>query len=251
MSPRLAVLLLSLVVACNAHAGSYRTYHPDQYFFALGMDAHLDHRYAESLERFRQAARYADKPSQLALAIMARDGLGREADAAEAYAWADLAAERGYREFLVLRERIWAGLDETQRTRALALGTQYYAEYGDAVAKPRLERLLRIGLAQKTGTRTGSQVVATGVIDMSDASVRAAFVSAFFTHLHDGPDGSLRAFAFGAAAAARTGPGGAGYYDAANWRPREYWAARDSIWMGGTVEVKPLRRADGAGPRRG
>ena len=89
--------------------------------------------------------------------IMARDGLGRAADAAEAYAWADLAAERGYREFLVLRERIWEGLDETQRGRALALGTQLYAEYGDAVAKPRLERLLRIGLAQKTGTRSGSQ----------------------------------------------------------------------------------------------
>ncbi|HET7845323.1 MAG TPA: hypothetical protein VFL14_14295 [Xanthomonadales bacterium] len=251
MSSRLALLVFSLAVACSAQAGSFRTYHPDQYYFGLAMQAHQARRYGESLARFRQAARYADKPAQLALAIMARDGVGREADLAEAYAWADLASERGYREFLVQRERIWANLDAAGRTRALALGAQLYAEYGDAVAKPRLERLLHIGLAQKTGTRTGAQSVSTGVVDMGDPSVRAAFVSAFMTRMQDGPGGAMRAFSFAIGAAGGTGPGSSGYYDDANWRPEQYWATRDAIWMRGSVEVKPLEKVDDAQPHRG
>ena len=38
------------------------------------------------------------------LADLARDGVGRPADLAEAYAWADVAAERGYPMFLAERD---------------------------------------------------------------------------------------------------------------------------------------------------
>jgi hypothetical protein len=106
---------------------------------------------------------------------------GTAPDPALAYAWADLAAERGYPEFLGVRERVWAPLDESQRQRALELGASLYAQYGDAVAKPRLERLLRSGLARKTGTHTGSRVGALAVVRV-DSAVRAAMLAGDATH---------------------------------------------------------------------
>jgi TPR repeat protein len=115
MPSRIALLLLTLAVTCSAQAGSFRAYHPDQHHFGLAMKAYEARRYEESREGFRRAARYADKPAQLALAIMARDGIGRAPDLAEAYAWADLASERGYSAFLLQRERIWDRLDAAQR----------------------------------------------------------------------------------------------------------------------------------------
>jgi uncharacterized protein len=247
MSSRIALLLLSLVAACSAQAGSFRAYHPDQYYFGLAMAAHEAQRYEESRERFRQAARYADKPAQLALAIMARDGIGGAADLAEAYAWADLASERGYSAFLLQRERIWEQLDSAQRERALARGAQLYAEYGDAVAKPRLERLLHKGLARRTGSRAGAGTSRMGVIDLSDPAARAGFIAAFMTN----PGKSFDAFTAGVGAAGSIGQGSGDYYDDSNWRPEEYWAARDAVWLRGRVEVQPLRRADDAGAGRG
>jgi hypothetical protein len=247
MPSRIVFVLLSLVAGCTAQAGSFRAYHPDQYYFGLAMEAHEAQRYEESRERFRQAARYADKPAQLALAIMARDGIGGAADLAEAYAWADLASERGYSAFLLQRERIWEQLDAAQRERALARGAQLYAEYGDAVAKPRLERLLRAGYARKTGSRAGGDTSRLGVIDLSDPAARAGFIAAFMTN----PGKGFDQFASGVGAAGRIGLGSASYYNESNWRPEEYWAARDSVWLRGRVEVQPLRKADDAAAGRG
>ncbi len=53
-----------------------------QFGFKLGFDAVAAGRYEEASQRFRQAARYADKPSQMALALLARDGLGQPKDLA-------------------------------------------------------------------------------------------------------------------------------------------------------------------------
>jgi hypothetical protein len=247
---RRCLLALCLAVSLPAAAGSFEAHHPDQYYFKLGAAAWEAGRYEAAAERMREAARYADKPAQLALALMARDGLGRPPDLAEAYAWADLAAERGYRVFLLERERLWARLDEAGRERAVEIGTKLYAEYGDAVAKPRLERLLRSGRAQKTGSRTGSATAATGTMSLSDPAARAMLVASMFGNNTDPLDASntLKAFsiALGGAADAGANAYAGDYYAEENWEPKAYWQARDAVWRRGTVEVKPLKKAGDA-----
>lgn len=104
-----------------------------------------------------RAARYADKPAQALIAERYWQGQGAARDPALAYAWMDLAAERGYTVFTVHREKYWAELDEAQRRRALEIGQDIYAEYGDAVAKPRLAAHLQRRLKQQTGSRIGGR----------------------------------------------------------------------------------------------
>src|SRR5687767_3169796 len=69
--------------------------HPDHYYRQLGIQAMADGRNSQARGYFRQAARYADKLSQGALAEMLWRGKGGDADRALGYAWMDLAAERG------------------------------------------------------------------------------------------------------------------------------------------------------------
>src|SRR3546814_9279963 len=86
------------------------------------------------------------------VAEMLWNGDGVERDRALAYAWMDLAAERGYAGFLGLRERYWSALDEAGRARALEAGQEVYAHYGDAAARSEehtseLQSLMRISSA--------------------------------------------------------------------------------------------------------
>src|SRR3546814_4667293 len=67
----------------------------------------------------------------------------------------DLAAERMYPNFVILRERYWKRLDAQQRRNAIERGQPLLAEYGDDAAKPRMERKLRIANHQVTGSRLG------------------------------------------------------------------------------------------------
>lgn len=103
-----------------------------------------------------RAARYADKPAQALIAERYWNGDGVGRDGALAYAWMDLAAERGYTLFVAHREKYWAKLDAAERRRALQLGQGIYAEFGDAVAKPRLARHLQ-GKRAQTGTRVATR----------------------------------------------------------------------------------------------
>ena len=70
--------------------------HPDMYWHALGQRALKRNRLGEAFYDFRRSARYADKASQVAVAAMLWNGWGVAKDRPLAYAWADLAAERGY-----------------------------------------------------------------------------------------------------------------------------------------------------------
>jgi uncharacterized protein len=109
-----------------------------------------------ALDYFRFAAKYGDKFSQHALSLMYWHGVGAAADRAQAYAWSDLAAERGYRDLLLVREKMWMEMNAADRARALLLGEGVYAEYGDAVAKPRQAWAMRRALANATGSRVGA-----------------------------------------------------------------------------------------------
>lgn len=135
---------------------SFLAGHPDMLNRARAMGELKRGDATRAANYFRRAAYYADKQSQAAYAEMLWEGNGMERDRAAAYAWMDLAAERGYQLFLGFRERYWDALDEGERKRAVEIGQGIYAEYGDEVAKPRLETVLRRQGRNFAGTRTGS-----------------------------------------------------------------------------------------------
>lgn len=76
------------------------------------------------------------------------EGQGVKADRPRAYAWMDLAAERQFVAFVAKREKYWAQLNNEEREEALSIGAQLYAEYGDDVALPRLDK--RISSERRT-----------------------------------------------------------------------------------------------------
>jgi len=129
--------------------------HPDMLNRLRAMQALDKGDFVSAANYFRRSAHYADKQSQAAYAEMLWKGQGVPQDRAEAYAWMDLAAERGYPLFLSFREKYWDALDEEERRRAVEVGQQVYAEYGDDVAKPRMYKILRRALRKVTGSRTG------------------------------------------------------------------------------------------------
>ena len=243
-----AVLLLLCLGAPSARAGSFEAHHPDQANRAMAFEAFEAGRQQRAFDYFRRAARYGDKPSQLALAMMYADGLGVNADPALAYAWSDLAAERGYVDFVGYREHLWEQLDAAQRERALAEGRKLYAEYGDEVAKPRLNRLLMQGLSQRTGSRTRSAISDVGVSRI-DPAARAALTARMNTSYFlqgEGGDATTvngRHLQILANMVGEVGSRTAvGYYDAENWQPKAYWRFQDQLWSPeGTVEVQALR----------
>jgi hypothetical protein len=148
---------------------------------------------------------------------MYEQGQGVVADPARAYAWLDLAAERGYAEILVRREQVWEQLDAAQKHEAIAIGKTLYAEYGDAVAKPRLERELLTAYRRATGSRTG---------------FTADYVEVARGCPGGGPEILSRMCKVGE------------YYDRVYWNPDLYWQAEDALWNG-TVTVGPLEPAAG------
>ena len=194
-------------VIMNSHG--FLAAHPDLRWRQRGLEELRDDQPEAALEYFKRAARYADKPSQAMVAEMLWTGWGTAVDRPLAYAWMDLAAERTYMPFLAQREEYWNALDEAERTRARQVGTAVHAEYGAAVAKPRLAGKLRFG-RRTTGSRTG-------------------FVGSLKVYLPGGVvDGSH-------------------YYDKQYWQPEKYWAWQDRIWKAphtGRVDVLPLEVVD-------
>lgn len=137
-------------------AAGYIDYHQDLKYRHFGLQAYREGRYEDAMRFFRRAGFFGDKPSQGMVAEMYRDGRGVAPDPVQAYIWMDLAAERGYPAFLILREQYWQSLDEGQRARAIEEGQAVFARFADAVAKPRTELRLRIGERQLARVQTVS-----------------------------------------------------------------------------------------------
>lgn len=173
--------------------------HPDVRYRIQGQDALHAGRPSVALGRFRQAALYADKVSQAMIAEMLWKGEGAEIDRAFAYAWMDLAAERGYEGFVVHRERYWARLDETERARAIDIGGSLYEKYGDAVARPRLARVMHRARQRTVGGRISM------LGRYSDLFARSE-------------DGTTRVFQMNE------------YYSARLWDESRYQAIQDARW---------------------
>ncbi|RZA37232.1 MAG: sel1 repeat family protein [Lysobacteraceae bacterium] len=223
----LALLPFSLAIAAEKKAApapdptedpllvssGFLSWHPDLRFRLWGLEARGKKKFEDALQLFQRAAFYGDKPSQGMVAEMYWNGEGTAKDPALAYAWMDLAAERGYVGFLGLRERYWNALDATQRARAISEGQALYARYGDAATTPRIAAQLRRGRSKTTGSRTGSA-------------------------------GNLQIYV--------PGPGGLGesidgskFYDERYWDPAQYRQWHDSIWSTpkvGRVEVGEIQQ---------
>lgn len=179
-------------------AAGFLEAHPDIRYRLLGLDEYRNNNYADALRFFQRAAYYADKPSQGMVAEMYWSGQGIAQDRALAYAWMDLAAERGYQGFIGLRERYWNALDSIERQRALSEGEEVYARYGDAAAQERIARVLRRGHKKLTGSRTG-------------------FV------------GNVQVYVPTAGGFAQID--GSKFWDSRYWDPQEYRQWQDSVWM--------------------
>lgn len=115
------------------------THHPNERHRLYAQVATADGRLNDAVKLFRIAARYADKYSQLRLALIYWQGTGAAQDRVEAYIWADLAAERGYPLFLAIREQMWRELTPEQQAAALQRGPALHAQFGDAIAKQRFK----------------------------------------------------------------------------------------------------------------
>lgn len=139
---------------------SFMRAHPDLLYRLRGLGALQRGEGSQAEAYFRRAARNADKLSQAFLAQMLWDGRGIAQDRALAYAWMDLAAERGTPPLVVERERYWSALDAGERERALREGKAIYAEYGDEVAQPRLETSMRLAQKEKVGGHTSNRTTA-------------------------------------------------------------------------------------------
>ena len=172
--------------------------HPDLRFRLHGLKELNSNNAEDAFGYFQRASYYGDKPSQGMVAEMLWEGRGVAQDRALAYAWMDLAAERGYEGFTILRERYWKALTDSDRLRAVEAGQDVYARYGDDAASPRLATVLRRERGKQTGSRTGF----TGSLKI----------------LVPGPGGEMLQI------------DGSDYYDKRYWDPREYRAWHDSVW---------------------
>jgi uncharacterized protein len=186
--------------------------------------------WGDAARHFRIAARHADKYSQHRLSMLYWHGVGVAADRVEAYIWADLAAERGYPQFLAIREKMWGALTLQQQAAVPARGRAFFDEYADAAAKPRVERAIAQGLRQRTGSHTGFDA---GLIISSIGPGNQLFGSVGGVNLKQ-------------------------MYDASRTDPKKYWAFEDMVWKNGMVKVGEIENvptervpADAATPDAG
>ncbi len=145
--------------AAIMNSEAYRYAHADLRWRAVGEEAYAKGDMRKAYQYFERAARYADKPAQAMIASMLWKGDGVPQDRALAYAWADLAAERNYPRFVATREQYWNALSGPDRTRAVQVGQEVYDEFGDKVAKPRLEQAL---VLERRNNTTGSRLGKSG-----------------------------------------------------------------------------------------
>lgn len=180
-------------------SGGFLSAHPDLRYRLNGQYEYKQGKYEDAFSFFKRGAYYGDKPSQGMVAEMMWTARGVPLDRPLAYVWMDLAAERGYEGFVKLREHYWTSMNEQERARALELGQEVYAKYGDAAAEPRLATTLRRERAKQAGSRTGF----TGNLKI--------YVP--------GPAGDYMQI------------DGSQFYDKRYWDPKEYRAYQDEIWM--------------------
>lgn len=219
--------------------------HPDLHGQFEGMLRYEKGDYAGAMKYFISGARYADKASQLCIGLLYLNGQGAAKDPATAYAWIALSAERNYPQFVATRNNVWAKLDASQREKATQVLKQLMAEYGDAVAKPRLFAIFQQEKLHMTGSPAGFEgFLATGTLAQFATSMGATGSSV----------GDPAIPGFGAAGLYATGvlprcdldavEGGVvtccgDFWGDSRWKSNLYFQSTDRFWKA-TVNVGPL-----------
>lgn len=192
--------------------------HPDLFGEYAGMRLYSEGHYTAAIKYFKYGARYADKLSQLSIGLMYENGRGVEKDPVKACAWLALAAERKYPSFIATRNRVCEALTPAQHDQAVAVLDKLMPEYGDKVAKKRMERALEMAKTEGTGSRLGFDSGVTTVDVKQNCG---------------GPT-------IGGAPVA--GCGSTNFWSPWRWDPKKYFAARDAQWRGvvtvGSIEDK-------------
>lgn len=203
-------------------------FHPDLYGLTQGMQDYARRQYGAALKHFEFGALYADKLSQLCIGLMQLNGEGGQKDLVSAYAWIDLAAERGYPDFVATRDEVAKTMTTDQLDQARQLRAKLGERYGDGVAKPRIALQLRQRIMSITGSHTGFD---SGVMQIAQGLCGPALV-------------------VGGRVVSQIGSGGANDFLAKeNWKPDLYFAARDREWMP-QVTVGPVTSAGAAESRQ-
>lgn len=190
--------------------------HPDLLYRSQGLGAYQNREFAKAIERFRKAAWYGDKASQAIVGEMLWGGRGTERDQVMGLVWMDLAAERGYPRFVNTRNGYWNALSPGERQQARDRVDNLYAEYGDAVADPRLARVLRRERSKMTGSRLGSLTSQVQIIVPGHGTIDASR-----------------------------------FYDPRYWDPAQYRATQDAFWQNlkeGKVNVGEPEKVGSASP---
>lgn len=190
--------------------------HPNEFWRYHGLRQHLTGRDGEAASHFERAAAYADKPSQHYLSLLYWYGQGVPQDRVQAYIWSDLAAERGQRNLLRIREKMWRELSEAERAQVIERGEAMHRQYADAYTKIRTERALFRFATQMTGSRAG----------FNDGRLQVSFGGL------DSGEGGTDAMAL--------------YGDERTDRNR-YWQAQDRMLngpLGVTINVGPIEPVD-------
>ena len=112
-----------------------------------------------------ELAPLGDKYAQYMVGFMYHTGLGVEEDSVAAAAWYQLAAERGTREFIVVRDRLLHVMDQDDAELSRTLYRELRLRYCDlAVLLASIKRNMK-ELKGRTGSRVGGQVSPVTVIE--------------------------------------------------------------------------------------
>ncbi|HEY0232332.1 MAG TPA: sel1 repeat family protein [Dokdonella sp.] len=208
----------------TAMANASTWYHPDLFGEFAGARRYAHRDFKGALKYFEIGAYYADKFSQLSIGLMHLNGEGTRKDPVTAYAWLDLAAERGYPDFVATRDRVKAELTPAQLAEAAGKIDGLRERYADTVAKPRMEQQLRRGREQMTGSLTGFDY------GVDQASSKGACGTGLVV---------------GGQAMPQAGCASANFYAKERWEPDLYFASRDRSYTA-TVTVGAVEAAAGA-----
>ena len=145
---------------------------PGDYYYCIATQSYGERDYAQARRFFTTAARWASKPAQYVLGIMALDGDHQPVNRALAAAWLALAAERPQSPFAAASARLVASLTPAERQIADRLLAQMRPTYGDATAAVRAERRYADGMARLARlTGAGGHYCMAGITTPADTGM--------------------------------------------------------------------------------
>jgi len=149
-------VLLSFLWCAQAVGSNQGLHNPGIRAFHEATELYQAGAYDQAFDKYVNSARWGNKLSQFNIGTMYYNGVGRGRDAARAWAWIRLSAEREYPQLVMAEQEIWQELDETEKRRAeRILRSELLPEYGDEVTLPAVRRYMDQRHRSATGSRRG------------------------------------------------------------------------------------------------